>query len=171
MEKTQSNPSAPQLKPSQEIIDPKRGFWTPERQADFLRMLAATHNVSKAARAIGMTRQSAYELRGRLKGEPFDLCWEAALTCGMDALADAAIERALNGVEVPHFYKGELIHTSRKFDEKLTIALLALREQRRPTYMASTHPAFAHRPDGTGSEFVSLLRRIERGPERWDEER
>lgn len=170
MEQRQTNPAAP-LEPAQEVAKPKRGFWTPERQTLFLRTLAATHNVAKAARAAGMTRQSAYELRGRLKGEPFDLCWEAALLCGLDALADAAIERALNGVEVPHFHKGELIHTSRRYDEKLTIALLALRERKRSDYMASTHPAFAFMPDGTGSEFASLLRRIERGPDRWDDER
>jgi len=116
-----------------------------------------------------MSRQSAYRLRARLKGEPFDMAWDAALLCQMDALADAAIDRALNGVEVPHFYKGELIHTSRKFDEKLTIALLSLREKRRPNYMPSTHPAFAYRPDGTGSDFARLLARVERGPERWDD--
>jgi len=43
--------------------------------AEFLRQLAATHSVSAAARSVGMSRQSAYKLRDRLKGEPFDIAW------------------------------------------------------------------------------------------------
>lgn len=115
-----------------------------------------------------MSRESAYRLRARLKGKPFDLAWEAASQCMLEALADAAIERALNGVEVPHFHKGELIHTSRKYDERLTIALLALREQRRPGYVPQTNPASAFTPDGRGGELTRLLARVERGPEGWD---
>ena len=155
--------------PAQEIIEAKYARWTPEKMVVFLQALASSRNVTKAAREAGMDRSSAYRLRAKYKGEPFDLAWEAAMSCQIDAVADAAIERALNGVEVPHFYKGELIHTSRKFDERLTIALLSLREKRRPTYMPQSHPASAYQPDGTGSEFGRLVKRIERGPQKWDE--
>lgn len=161
----------------QEILEPARipkgssstpAQWTQERQVTFLRALAAMQSVTRAAREVGMTRQSAYKLRTRLKGEPFDKAWDAAVQCGLDLLADAALERALHGVEVPHFYKGELIHTSRKYDERLTVALLNLREQRRPGYIPQSNPASAYKPDGMGGEFGRLLGRIERGPERWD---
>ncbi|WP_298469150.1 hypothetical protein [uncultured Erythrobacter sp.] len=140
--------------------------WTTDRQSTFLRALASSHSVAQAARAAGMSRQSAYALRARLKGEPFDLAWGAALRCRLDALAEAAMERALNGVEVPHFYKGELVHTSRKFDERLTVALLLMRDRFAPPYMGETHPGFAYR-DG---EFGRLLTRVETGPETWAEE-
>jgi len=156
--------------PAQAIVEPERRRWTTEMQCAFLRALASTHCVAEAARMVGVGRSSAYRLRADLKGEAFDLAWEAAISCGMDALADAALDRALNGVEVPHFYQGELIHTSRKYDERLTIALLALREQARPSYIPQSHPASAYQPDGTRSEFESLLRRIELGLERWSDE-
>ncbi len=136
----------------------------------FLNALAATHNVTKAAREAGVSRQAAHRLRARLKGQPFDLAWTAALTCGFDTLVENALERALNGVEVPHFYKGELIHISRKYDERLTVALLSLREKHRPNYVPSTHPAFGFQPDGTGDELPRLLNRIAHGPEGWDDE-
>ncbi|MBV7266166.1 hypothetical protein [Erythrobacter ani] len=140
--------------------------WTPERQAAFLNALASTHSVTQAARAAGMSRQSAYALRARLKGEPFDLAWHAALRVRFDALAEAALERALHGVEVPHFYKGELVHTSRRFDERLTVALLAMRDRLGPPRLRSTHPAF-----GYGAEdFGPLVERVANGPETWDEE-
>ncbi|MDG5747635.1 hypothetical protein P8Q88_05530 [Qipengyuania sp. XHP0207] len=77
--------------------------WTPARQAAFLRELGATHNVSAAARAVGMGRQSAYKLRARPRGTPFDKAWEAAFATRFDVLAEAALDRALNGVEAPHF--------------------------------------------------------------------
>lgn len=169
MADTRNFPAQAVQKPAQEIIEASSAHWTPEKQATFLMALASSHSVEQAARMAGMHRSSAYRLRAKLKGEPFDLAWEAALACRMDALADAALDRAVNGVEVPHFYKGELVHTSRKYDERLTIALLSLRERRRPNYMPSTHPAFAYRPDGTGSEFVQLVDRVKRGPERWED--
>ena len=140
--------------------------WTRERQVTFLRELAATHSVARAAREVGMSRQSAYGLRARLKGEPFDLAWHAAMQCQFDVLAEAALDRAPNGVEVPHFYQGELIHTSRRFDERLTVALLAMRERLGPQRQRPPHRASAYGPE----DFGPLLERVERGPETWDEE-
>lgn len=140
--------------------------WTVARQSLFLRELAASHSVKRAAKAAGMSRQSAYGLRARLKGEPFDLAWTAALRCRFDALAEAAMDRALNGVEVPHFYKGELVGTSRRYDERLTVALLAMRERVRGPQRFSSHPAAAFDPE----DFGPLLARVESGPETWREE-
>ncbi|MEM7689200.1 MAG: hypothetical protein AAF291_09270 [Pseudomonadota bacterium] len=140
--------------------------WTPRRQATFLEALASTHSVAKAARAAGMSRQSAYGLRARLKGEPFDLAWTAALQCRFDALAEAAMDRALNGVEVPHLYKGELVHTSRRYDERLTVALLAMREAFHGRRVPASHRASAYRPD----DFGALVKRVSEGPETWDEQ-
>lgn len=140
--------------------------WTPERQATFLTALASSHSVAQAARQAGMSRQSAYVLRARLKGEPFDLAWHAALRCRFDALAEAALERALNGVEVPHFYKGELVGTSRRYDERLTVALLMMRDSFLPRRAPSTHPASDYDPD----DFGALVDRVEQGPATWEEE-
>ena len=113
-----------------------------------------------------MSRQSAYGLRARLKGEPFDLAWHAAQSCKFDELAEAALDRALNGVEVPHFYKGELIHTSRRYDERLTVALLAMRERLGPPQQRPPHSASAY----GAQDFGPLLERVERGPDTWHEE-
>ena len=101
--------------------------WTKGKMAMFLRELGATQSVSAAAKAVGMSRNSAYRLRARLKGEPFDLAWEAAFQHGYDALAQAALERALFGVEVPVWYKGEQVGTTRRYDEGLTRFLLSSR--------------------------------------------
>jgi hypothetical protein len=144
--------------------DARHDGWTPARQAAFLRELAATHCVSAAARAVGMSRQSAYKLRNRLKGEPFDIAWQAAFRRQYDALAEALVERAVNGVEVPHFYKGELIHTSRRYDERAAVALLAMRER-----LTLAAPCFAAEAEGLEpDDFDTLVARVEYGGEWWD---
>ena len=128
MEHTRILPGAPgDAEPSAALSDQsapgRHDGWTPAKQAEFLRQLAATQSVSAAARSVGMTRQTAYRLRARLKNEPFDIAWHYALRRQYDALMDAVVERAIHGVEVPHFHKGELIHTSRRFDDRAAVAL------------------------------------------------
>ncbi len=148
--------------PATTVCDRHDG-WTPAKQAAFLRELAATHNVSAAAKAVGMSRQSAYRLRARLRGLPFDKAWEAAFVTRFDVLAEAALDRALHGVEVPHYHRGELIGTSRKFDERLTVALLAMRAQLAGRQPRDWEPAAAFEPD----DVEPLCDRVERGPEHW----
>jgi len=100
--------------------------WTPRKIADFLRALGATHSVKAAAKSVGMSRQSAYRLRARLKGKAFDAAWDEAFHHSYHNLPYAALERAMNGTEVPHYYRGEIVGTSRRYDERLTVALLKM---------------------------------------------
>lgn len=97
--------------------------------AAFLHELAATHCVRSAARAVGMSRQSAYRLRARLKGEAFDIAWEVAVQNAYHALHQAALERALHEVEMPVYHRGELVGSRRAFDERLTCFLLSERNR------------------------------------------
>lgn len=145
-------------------INPAR-HWTGGKQAEFLRHLAATHSVSRAAKSVGMSRQSAYRLRNRLRGEPFDIAWGCAFRRQYDALAEAALERALGGVEVPHYYKGELIGTHRVFDERLTVALLSMRERLTPIPRDIHAEQELFSPD----DFETLVERVGKGEELWAE--
>lgn len=154
-----SNPTDRPLPPP----DDRPKAWTPARQAAFLRALSATHKVSASARSVGLSRQLAYKLRARLRGQPFDYAWAAAFQSSFDALAEAALERAMNGVEVQHYHEGELVGTSRRYDERLTLALLAMRHSFRPAPVPPWHSASAYEPDAFGA----LLARVERGPESW----
>ena len=64
--------------------------WTNRKMVEFLRALAATHSVTDAARAVGMSRQSAYKLRSRLKGKAFDAL-SAADSAPLSPLSDAQL--------------------------------------------------------------------------------
>lgn len=82
------SPPPPPPPPKPDTIERPRVYvargdrWNKWKMAEFLRQLAATHSVTAAARAVGMSRNSAYKLRARLKGQPFDVAWEAAFRHG-----------------------------------------------------------------------------------------
>jgi hypothetical protein len=132
--------------------------WTARKMAEFLRQLSATHSVSAAAKSVGMSRKSAYRLRSRLKGKAFDLAWDVAFHHSYDNLAHAALERALNGVEIPIFNKGEQVGSYRRFDERLTLALMA--QSMHGTPLLGRHAADAERH---ASRFEALVAEVEAG--------
>ena len=155
----------PDTPPSPQFLNsPDR--WNKPKMALFLRELAATHCVGSAAKAVGMSRQSAYRLRNRLKGEPFDVAWEAAFQHGYDVLHQAALERALHGWEEPVFYKGEQIGTRQRFDLGLTRFLLSARN-RAGAQQLSRYRAAA---DFWSERWDQMLLLVEEGPTLWERE-
>lgn len=137
--------------------------WTKHKMAAFLRELGATQCVAGAARSVGMSRQSAYKLRNRLKGEPFDIAWEAAFQHGYDALHQAALERALFGVEVPVFHGGEQVGTRRHFDERLTVFFLS----RRNAQGAQRISRYGAAAEFWSERWERMLEQVEQGPVVW----
>ena len=105
--------------------------WTIARQTAFLEALAACGCVHDACRAVGMSRESAYELKARPSAIAFRLAWEAALDCGVARVDDGAVERTIKGVARPVFYKGEQVGEWRHHDERLTMFLLRYRRPHR----------------------------------------
>jgi hypothetical protein len=74
-------------------------------------------------------------------------------------LAHAALERALNGVERPVFYKGEQVGSYRRYDESLTRALLR-------SQTMGGNPMFgrlAGMAERHARDFESLLARLAEG--------
>jgi predicted trehalose synthase len=157
--KLRAVPAAPATATNANTRAAKADSWTRDKQAAFLRALSATHSVTEAAQSVGMSRQSAYRLRSRLKGQPFDLAWEVAFHHSYDVLAHTALERALNGVEVPVFFQGEQVGAYRRFDERLTVALLS-------RFTMGGNPAFGRlgsMAERHARDFEALLGKVERG--------
>lgn len=102
--------------------------WVPDRQLAFIEALAGCGCVDEAAKSVGMSRTSAYTLRQRADAQAFRLAWDAALDTAVGRLADAAMARAINGVAVPIFHKGEQVGERRHHDERLTMFLLRYRD-------------------------------------------
>ena len=102
--------------------------WTPDKQLEFIQRLAECGCVEEACRLVGMSRESAYELRRRHDAKAFRLAWAAAKDVMVERLDDAAMSRAINGVPVPIFHNGEQVGERRHFDERLTMFLLRYRD-------------------------------------------
>ena len=97
--------------------------WTPERQLLFIEVLGTIGVVAFAARAVGMSRKSAYALLKRAGPESsFAWAWSEAQAAGRTNGWYTAIGRAIDGVEDPYFYGGIQRGTRRVYDNRLLIA-------------------------------------------------
>ncbi|MGX7896926.1 hypothetical protein [Tsuneonella sp. HG222] len=67
--------------------------WTMPKVLAFLEALATCGSVAQAARAVGMSRQSAYRMRARLAGTPVAAAIEGARRQGIRARAAASAAR------------------------------------------------------------------------------
>lgn len=126
--------------------------WSVEKQRAFIVALADTGCVSHAAQAVGRSRQSAYQLRNRAPRSIFALAWDVAIDLGRKRLFDIALEHAIEGREVPVWYKGEQVGTRRVYNDRLTAFLLAHKR-------APAHPALSDY-EASGS-LPQLLARID----------
>jgi hypothetical protein len=126
----------------------RRDGWTPDRQRRFIASLALEGCASRAARAVGLSRESAYRLRTRRGAQSFAAAWDAALaaTAAVPRHSGATSwQRAFEGVLVPVIYRGRKVGERRKFDDRAAYAILASvyaarearREERRRTRNAT----------------------------------
>ncbi|QWC58209.1 hypothetical protein F7D01_00705 [Erythrobacter sp. 3-20A1M] len=105
--------------------------WKPEVQRNFIEALAETGSVSEACKRVNRSDHGAYLLRRHPEAESFRAAWNAALDIGMQRVEDTAMDRALNGVEVPVYSYGKLVGTRRVFNDRLLMFLLRNRSPER----------------------------------------
>ncbi|MEA3028954.1 MAG: hypothetical protein QOG13_279 [Sphingomonadales bacterium] len=119
-------PSAPDFDPVP--LRYRRDGCTPQRQVDFIRYLAECGCVVEACRRVGLSSEAVYELARRPDAQSFRLAWEIAMDNAVRRVGDNAFSRALNGISIPHYYKGELVGEHRRWDERLTMFILRYRD-------------------------------------------
>lgn len=103
--------------------------WTRQARQAFLDLLRRTGNVSGAARAVGLSRSRAYQLRQR--DREFAAAWDDAEQEAVDLLEGEARRRAAEGVEQPLVSGGRLVRdddgrvvTVRRYNDRLLEFLL-----------------------------------------------
>ncbi|HEX7856692.1 MAG TPA: hypothetical protein VF503_23685 [Sphingobium sp.] len=101
--------------------------WNAAREAIFFAELAATANVSHAARQAGMTGSAAHVRRQ--KNPAFAAQWMKALEAGYAALEALLLDQSLNGVEQTETVTGpdgaiKQVKTVRSFPHAVAIRLL-----------------------------------------------
>ena len=74
--------------------------------------------------AVGMSGASVYALRRRPDAESFAAAWDIALDQARDRAFEIAMDRAINGITVPRFYRGRFVGTTHRYDYRLAMAVL-----------------------------------------------
>lgn len=105
--------------------------WTPARQRAFIEALADTGSVRAAVNTVGQTTVGAYRLRRQPGAQSFAAAWSAALDLGVQRIEDVAMDRALNGVEVPVYSYGKLVGTRIVHNDRLVMFMLRNRAPER----------------------------------------
>jgi hypothetical protein len=86
--------------------------WSPGLQRRFVLQLGRGLSPSEAARSVGRSRQSAYNLRRHREGAGFAAAWDAALVFARKARMAGQWPVMASGFEtllVPRLYRGRLV--------------------------------------------------------------
>jgi hypothetical protein len=105
-------------------VKPRHDGWTPDRQRGFIDFLVLTGCVSRSARAVGMTPQSASTLRKHAGAASFSRAWDEALASGRRYQLQVAMERSIVGERIPVMYRGRKVGERVRHHNGLLIALL-----------------------------------------------
>jgi hypothetical protein len=135
-----TDPEEPEQPPRQEIVpqftpvprqcDRSNG-WKPEVQRQFIEALAETGSVRAACKRVGRADHGAYLLRRHPDAHEFRRAWDAALDIGIRRIEDVAMDRAINGVQQPLHYHGEIFGERTVYNDRLLMFMLRNRAPER----------------------------------------
>jgi hypothetical protein len=154
----ESAPPVPAFEPVK--LRYRRDGLTPERQVAVVRALAECGCMREACARVGISAESVYELLRRPDAQSFRIAMDLALDGAVDRVEDGAFSRALNGVEIPHYYKGELVGTHRRHDERLAMFILRYRKPNRYGRHLDRQPAARH-PEASALGLADALAWVE----------
>jgi len=140
---------------------PRTDGWTEEKQRRFIEVLADTGLVSAAAKAVGMSRETAYRLKRSAHGAAFARAWDAARHHAGGLVEDITFERAFEGVEHNVYDEnGEVVCAKRVYNDRLLMFLLRhLKPERYGGAPAS--PAQSEQPEPPENNVEASLQEME----------
>jgi hypothetical protein len=114
------------------LLRRRRNGWTPERQRMFIALLVETGSVSLAARCVGLSARSAYDLREKPGAEEFDDAWEEAIEIGRQQVREKLMDRWRYGQLVPVRRRGRIVRHERRYNDAPLVAVLASHRRETP---------------------------------------
>lgn len=132
----------------------RTGVWNDEAKERFCSFLAEGYSVRRACIEAGVGRSWAYTRR---EADPeFKKMWDDAYAEGADVYKDECRRRAVEGVEEPVFYQGEVCGAVRRYSDTL---LIFITKQRDPSFRDNSTVALTG-PEGEPLQlFISKTRR------------
>lgn len=100
--------------------------WTAERQSAFIAALRSRPCIDAAARAVGMSRESAYRLRRRAGAESFAAAWDAAFAAVPRGMTSPSLlwHRACYGSARPAVRDGTPVEDDVRLDNRTLLTRL-----------------------------------------------
>jgi len=96
--------------------------FSPKRQKLFLDLLKSGESASIAAQKCHISVRNAYRLRE--KNAKFAKLWSESVDYCVESAETELRRRAVDGVDVPVFFKGEKTGTKKEFSDQLLLAYL-----------------------------------------------
>ncbi|MDO7843733.1 hypothetical protein [Sphingomonas immobilis] len=107
---------------------PRGDAFTAARRRTFFDTLAVTANVSHAAKAAGVSLQTAY--RWKQHDAEFRAAWDAALETGYARLEEELLARALGTGAITEYVPGDSAVPAVPFDPMLAVQVLGIRDRK-----------------------------------------
>lgn len=101
--------------------------WSPERQRNLVSAYAECGCITEACERVGMSRASYYTLERAPFSGDFRRAMAAAGDYSNRRLVESARSRGIHGVTIPHYYKGELVGTHQRFNDRLAMFMMQKR--------------------------------------------
>lgn len=105
----------------------RRDGFGPDRQEAFLEAVRGGASGREAARKIGISPTTAYNLYNSPDGGAFRAAWDEAARVTDIVLEDTAFDRAVNGQEEIVYHKGRRVGVRWKYDNNLLLRLMRAR--------------------------------------------
>ncbi|PAX06672.1 hypothetical protein [Sphingomonas lenta] len=105
--------------------------WSAEVQRAFIDALTRCGTVAAAARSVGRSARSAYQLRARAGDDsPFARAWDEAQRRGTDEALDAAMAGGMVARRTEVFHRGRHVGWRTTYDSRLAYAALRALDKR-----------------------------------------
>ena len=121
------------------VVSAYRGTngWTAEVQRAFVAALARTGVVAAAARSVGRSARSAYQLRERAGSDsPFARAWTSAQARAGQQALDIGLAAGLEPRHVEVFYRGRHVGWRTHYENRLALAALRALDRREARWSA-----------------------------------
>ncbi|HLL29557.1 MAG TPA: hypothetical protein VK403_01045 [Allosphingosinicella sp.] len=144
----------------------KDGF-SPERQEQFLEYVRGGASGREAARRVGISPTTAYNLYNSPDGAAFRSGWDEAARVTDIVLEDTAFDRAVNGQEEIVYHQGQRVGTRWKYDNNLLMKLLRARLPLKYAPLSEIEGWLRHRGIAPPADVDGALDRLREAEAEW----
>ena len=145
----------------------RRDGFTPERQEEFLEAIRGGASGREAARRIGISPTTAYNLYNSPDAPAFRAAWDEAARVTDIVLEDTAFDRAVNGQEEIVYHQGQRVGVRWRYDNKLLMQLLRARNPLKYAPLSELEGWHRHRGVAPPPDVDGALERLRAAEAEW----